>query len=252
MITIAICDDEEQERAQAQQLLEHYLDEHPALDGSLSLFESGSAILAELEAGQQFDIYILDIIMPGLSGIALGTALREQGAYGQIIYLTSSRDFAVESYDTDALHYLVKPVTASQLSRAMDKAVRILSQKYQKAILVNTQNGVCRVLFDQILCVDQSDRMMHFYLSEGSAITSCVLRESFATAVQPLLADPRFLLCGSSFVVNLHRIIQIDKENTTFSNGLSIPLPRSLQKSVKRKWMEYWLRIKNSAVTRSQ
>lgn len=243
MLHIAICDDHEKERAETRRLITCYLDAHPDLDASVSLFEGGFSLLAAMENRQSFDIYILDILMPDLDGIELGKAIRKRGGSGQIIYLSSSKDYAVESYDTDALYYIVKPVTPAKISRAMDKAVARLSAGSQRSFLVNTPGGICRILFDQLLYVEQSKRIMHFYLTDGSMIQSYALREPFSVAVQPLLADPRFLLCGSSFVINLHRINQIGKEKTTFSNGCAISLPRSLQRTVKQEWTEYWLRL---------
>ena len=251
MLQIAICDDQEKERAETHRLISRYLAAYPDLEATVSLFENGSSLLTAMEDRQSFDIYILDIIMPDLDGIALGKAIRKRGSTGQIIYLTSSKDYAVESYDTDALYYMVKPVTQTQVNRIMDKAVGRLSPGSQRSFLVNTANGICRILFDQLLYVEQSKRTMHFYLIDGSIIQSYALREPFSVAVQPLLADPRFLLCGSSFVVNLHRITKIGKEETTFSNGCAIALPRSLQRAVKQEWTEYWLRTHETFGTKN-
>ena len=247
MLRIAICDDYEKERAETHRLISRYLSAHPDLDAAVSLFESGFSLLTAMEARQFFDIYILDIIMPELGGIELGKSIRKRGGTGQIIYLSSSRDFAIESYDTDALYYMVKPVTQAQIARVMDKAIGRLSPRSQRSLLVNTPDGIRRVVFDQLLYVEQSKRTMHFYLTDGTIIQSYALREPISVAVQPLLADPRFLLCGSSFVVNLHRITQIGKVETIFSNGCSLTLPRSLQRTVKQEWTEYWLRLHETA-----
>lgn len=74
-----------------------------------------------IDTYETFHIYILDIIMPDINGVQVGAALREQGDDGLIIYLTSSPDFALESCNTDALHYLLKPIDSDSFSDVWTK-----------------------------------------------------------------------------------------------------------------------------------
>ena len=78
-------------------------------------FPSGYALLDGAEEQGGFDLYLLDVLMPGLDGIQTGAKLRAQGDPGEIVYLTNSRDHAVESYGVRAFYYLVKPVEAEAL-----------------------------------------------------------------------------------------------------------------------------------------
>ena len=67
--------------------------------------------------------------MPEMSGIELGIRLRELGCRGTIIYLTVSPDFAVDSYDARAFHYLLKPVKSTRLFEVLDQALEEAEQK---------------------------------------------------------------------------------------------------------------------------
>ena len=241
MLTIAVCDDEESEREQTAALVSGFLAQHPGLEGRVSLFEDAASLVDSVRQGHSFDLYILDILMPQLSGIDAARQLRELGDRGILIYLTTSRDFAVESYETEAFYYLLKPVTAERLDQVLTKATASLAEKPQENLLITGHSGLCRVPYDQILYVELVDRAMLFHLADGSTVSSCILREPFSTAVKPLLEDPRFLLCGSSFAINLQRIKAIGKLETLFTTGSTISLPRSQHRTVKLKWMEYWL-----------
>ena len=241
MISIAICDDDALDLQKAEALVLAYLQEHPNLAARISLFSSGASLLRAME-DSRFDLYLLDILMPGINGIALGERLRRQGDEGQIIYLTTSQDYAIESYEAQALYYLIKPVDRDKLWHALDRAAAVIQKKNQACIFVNVHDGLCKVILDQILYVEQSERCMHFHLIDGSTLVSCVLRGPFSAAVQELVKDPRFLRCGSSFVLNLQRIKSIGKLEAEFSNGLRIHLPRTQIHSVKQCWMEYWLK----------
>ena len=241
MLRIAICDDEKAELEKTSSMLSDYSNVNTDHQFAITYFESGVDLIDEIDRGYDADIYILDILMPDMSGIEVGSALRNKGRKGQIIYLTSSRDYGIESYETDALHYLLKPVTKAQLDAVLDKAIKRISSYRKSIFMVNTQAGIYRVNLDNLLYADQSERAMHFYLKNGDVITSCILREPFANAVRPLLEDSRFMLCGSSFALNLQEIVQIHKEEVLFSTGIKIKLPKTLQKNAKQQWMQYWL-----------
>lgn len=59
--------------------------------------------------------------------------------------------------------------------------------------------------------------------------------------MQPLLADRRFVLCGSSFVVNLHYVTAVGKGELTVG-GVRVPLSRGLAAQVKQRWGDYWIK----------
>ena len=240
MIKIAICDDIEREIKHTSEITKEYLIEHQELSGKMFLFRKASDLLNASE-DEEFDIYLLDIIMPEINGIELGKHLRNMGKKGVIIYLTTSMDYAVESYDIDAFFYLLKPIESNKFYDVMDRAVNYINSKKSENIIINTHNGILRIPVDDILYAELSNRTIEYYLYDNSTVTTCVLRESFVNAVKPLLTYKRFMLCGASFLINLSRIMKIEKSTAVFSNKKSLTLPRTLQHEVKKKWMEYWL-----------
>ena len=110
MIRIAVCDDEKK-----------YLDESAALLSEYALlrnihfsveqFENPSDFLDKLDKGEKYDVYLLDVYMPGLTGVSVATELRRRNDESPVIFLTSSRDHAVEAFGVGATHYLLKPYT---------------------------------------------------------------------------------------------------------------------------------------------
>ena len=112
MLTIAICDDQKEQLKRTAELLHAYLNARPTLQGRIFTFTNGAALLAHAESQNGFDIYLLDILMPGLDGIQTGPRLRELGDGGEIIYLSSSNEYALDSYDVRAFFYLLKPIEA--------------------------------------------------------------------------------------------------------------------------------------------
>ncbi|MBQ2777233.1 MAG: response regulator transcription factor, partial [Peptococcaceae bacterium] len=110
MLRIAVCDDEQLYLDKTRAMLEQYAAEHN-VEITAEAFVNSSALLDSIEAGERHDIYLLDIYMPGVSGMSVATDLRSKGVRSPIIFLTSSTEHAVEAFGVDATHYLLKPYT---------------------------------------------------------------------------------------------------------------------------------------------
>ena len=81
MLRISVCDDEPEQLERMARLAEAYLAARPELTGTVARFDSGRALLAAAEAGDGFELCLLDVIMPPPDGI--GTGLRLRGAWGR-------------------------------------------------------------------------------------------------------------------------------------------------------------------------
>lgn len=240
MLRIAICDDEKKQCEQAAALLHTYLQSRPGLEGQVETFDRGDALLARVAAAGAFDLYVLDILMPELSGIETGRRLRALGDGGEIVYLTTSNDFAADSYDVRAFFYLLKPVEAHKLFQVLDGAVEKLDRRRSSAIVVTTADGPRRILLEHIRYVERMGRCMH-YDCTGGAVDSQTIRVPFREAVASLLADRRFYLCGVSFVLNFQHVTGVQGQTALLDNGQTLPLPRTAATEFKKAWGNYWL-----------
>ena len=239
MLRIAICDDEETQLGQTLALLEAYLRSRPGLNGQAEAFRSGGALLARAEELDGFDLYVLDILMPEHSGIDTGRRLRALGDGGEIIYLTSSNDFAADSYDVQAFFYLLKPVETQKFFQVLDGAVEKLNRRRNSAIVVNTAEGPRRILLEHIRYAERVGRRVR-YSCTGGTVDSQTIRVPFREMTAPLLADRRFYLCGASFVLNFQHVTGVQGQSALLDDGQVIPLPRAAA-DFKRAWGHYWL-----------
>ena len=240
MLRIAICDDEAQYVHQTAKLVQEYLGGRPDLSGQVFPFRLGRELLCQVEETGGFDLYLLDIIMPGLNGIETGRQLRQLGDGGEIVYLTTSADYAVDSYSVRAFFYLLKPLEKDRLFQVLDAAVKKLNERRSKAVLITTKDGPRRVLLDQILYVERVGRSLRYFCS-GGAVDSLSLRVPFHTAVEPLLADPRFCQCGSSFAFNLQHVTGVSGQEVLLDSGGPVAIPRASVAPFKHAWGRFWL-----------
>lgn len=240
MLRIAICDDEVKQLNEAAALLNAYFQSRPGLHGQVEAFQSGGALLTRAEKAGGFDLYVLDILMPELSGIDTGRRLRALGEGGEIVYLTNSNDFAADSYDVRAFFYLLKPVEAGKLFRVLDGAVEKLNRRRSNAVVVATVDGSRRLLLENIRYVERVGRCMRYYCTDG-VVDSQTIRVSFHEAAAPLLADRRFCQCGASFVLNFQHVTGVNGQTALLDNGQNVALPRTSATEFKKAWGNYWL-----------
>lgn len=239
MLKIAACDDESAQLEQMERMLQDYFRARLALPGRISVFSDSRTLLSRVREQGGFDLYILDIIMPGLNGIQTGMELRKMGDGGEIIYLTTSSEYAVDSYMARAFFYLIKPVTEKKLFGLLDEAAEKLQQRRSRGILVMTPDGPRHIRMDHILYAERIGRRVRYYCTDGTVDTQTI-RCTFRDAVHPLTEERRFCMCGASFLVNMEHVTGVDGREALLDNGGRLILPRSAS-SFKDNWGRFWL-----------
>lgn len=241
MLRIALCDDEADKLRETAALVQRYFQARPSVSGQVEAFQSGGELIARVQEPRGFDIYILDILMPGLSGIDAARKLRQLGDGGEIIYITNSNDFAADSYEVRAFSYLLKPVDEARLFKVLDGAVEKLERRRSSAVMVNTPGGMQRIRLEQILYVERMGALHGATTAwAGSWIPKAYARPS-KPRPRPLLADRRFYLCGASFALNLQHVTGVHGQAAILDNGQTATLPRMSAADFKKAWGKFWL-----------
>jgi DNA-binding LytR/AlgR family response regulator len=119
MLHIAICDDEQKYLHDVERLIAEYDGEHELGGISAATFSHPFDLSKAVESGKHYDIFLLDIYMPGMTGIALAQELRQREISDPIIFLTTSRDHALEAFGVGATQYLLKPFEKDALFAAL-------------------------------------------------------------------------------------------------------------------------------------
>ena len=150
MLRIAICDDEKKYIEKISDLVKVYAEKN-SVEIDICAFEKSFDLLDSIEAGELYDAYLLDIYMPGVSGISVAEELRARHATAPIIFLTSSPDHAIEAYEVRAVHYLLKPLSEDKFFSAMDRAIENIPEKESEEIVLRTDRMYRRILINDII-----------------------------------------------------------------------------------------------------
>ncbi len=242
MIRIAICDDDSAHREKISSYIGEYAESRKDTSIVYSTFFSPKQLLNAALEYDGFDIYILDVLMPEMSGIELGVELRKTDVDGKIIYLTSTPEFGVDSYLASAFFYLLKPVDKDKLFDVIDRAVEAVRNRKGKSIMVKSRDKLYKISFDDILYVELNRRSLIFFLSNGTQIKSVTVRTTFAEAVEVLLRDERFFVCGASLAINLYHVIAVEREAVVFKKDERMYCPRSACPAIRSAWFDFWLK----------
>ncbi len=227
---IAVCEDNEIHRDIMEHLLNRYSSER-SIPFEFVPYEYGINFLCDMEEGAYFDIVFLDIYMEDTMGNEIAHQLRAMGYQGEIVFLTASPDFAIESYDVDASGYLLKPLDYEKLKMVMDRITRnIAPSTYQ----IRQRTTVTKVVYHEILYIESSNSKCILHTESGGAYT---IYKTLNT-IEKELGDRRFLRCHQSFLVNMDHIKQIEKQ-FLLSNGDIVPIRQRGVKPVRQAYMDY-------------
>ncbi len=179
-------------------------------------------------------------MMSEMNGIELGIKLRENGYDGIIIYLTSSAEFAIDSYKVNASNYILKPILKDVFINAIDKVLFDINKRKDHCVIVKNKQSCIRISYDNILYIDLRNRALCYHLANGNIVESTMLRTPFIDAIKPLLQDKRFLHCSKTLVVNLDNISQVNTEDVIFKDDITVYFSKNVCRDLRTKWSEYW------------
>lgn len=236
---LAICDDESVCLSLVTTIAEEYIKEHSHHGIVMESFSDPEDLLEASEKNGGFDIYILDVIMPGMTGIELGKSLREHGYDGKIIYLTSSEEYSLDAFRVKAYDYIIKPICKESFNKIVDEVIAAISEKKDKAMIVKTKERSVKLKYDSIMYAEFNKRIICYYLTSGKTVETLTVRTSFSQAVSELLADKRFTICGQSMIVNLDHITEIENNAVVFGNTYRPFLGEKLCRKLRDTWAEY-------------
>jgi len=238
-VNIAICDDEALCREEVLAITREYSEQHIGQHIDAAAFAHAEDLLEAAKKIGGFDVYILDIVMPYMDGITLGVELRKRGYDGKIIYLTSSEEYAIDSFKAKPFHYILKPFEKAMLYATLDEALESVFMQKCRSIIVRTQEGSIKVNLDSILWAELNRRTVVYHLNGGKTVESVQIRTTFAEAVQELTADQRFALCGAGMAANLQHITAVENEALVFKNTFRAWLGKKACREIRSVWYDY-------------
>ena len=231
MLRIGVCDDDKEFLQRLVQMI-HIWSDHSGIPTELYPFDNGDELISK-NAAFRMDIILLDIVMPLLNGMDTARELRAQDTAVKIIFLTSSPEFALESYEVRAQDYLLKPITPQALYPILDQLYRKELQP-QDGLTLKAGKVLFRVPFSQLVYVEVNQKHLYFNLTDGSVReVPGVLRQYEAQ----LLAREEFMRIHRSYIVNMLQVAAFAPTEVRTFSGKSLPVSRLLYPQLQKDYL---------------
>lgn len=198
-VNFVLCDDDTNDLEQLRLFVEDYIIQR-GLNGEALCFRDPEDVVRYSETAE-CAVYLLDVVMPGTDGIGLGKKLRGHRKDSPVIYISYSREFALDAFSVHAFSYLVKPFTREQLFSELDESLEKIGLSSRK-LSVRTADGTMIIGLSEIIAVEYLAHRLVFHLENGGKIECAYRREPFDVQAEFVMRTGEFLKVSASYLIN--------------------------------------------------
>lgn len=211
----------------AQNVIQQYAQKIPFLE---IIGTCNDAICAQsFLNNNSIDLIFLDINMPKMSGISFLKTLKIDPL---VIFTTAYSEYALESYELNAVDYLKKPFSFERFFQAINKAeeILLLKEKVEKPLpqkqetnflFIKTNKKSVKVKFEEILYVEGLGDYIKIHVKHNKYITNLSMKKIFN-----LLPEDQFHRIHKSYIISLDQI-ELVEGNMVSINGTKLPIGNS-------------------------
>lgn len=235
MIKVALCDDDLSVLEGIDALIDQYREKCDQ-DIECIAFRSSLELLAEIEKGMCFDVLFMDVIMPGQNGINAAKEIRQYDNVVKIIFLTSSSEYAIQSYTVGAYFYQIKPICEESFFRLMDSVISECKKDRQSSLILRCKTGITKIDIDKLEYCEVAGRTLLIHMDNGTVLESV---GSMDKLCDQLIQYGNFLRPHRSFLVNMEYIQSITYKAIKMESLAKIPIPHGKCSEIKNSYLEY-------------
>ncbi len=215
MIKVAFCDDDLSVLKELSVLMDRYRVERNQ-DITYAAFHSPLELLSEVERGTRLDIIFLDVLMPGQDGISAAREIRKYDTSVKIIYLTSSSEYAVDSYEVGAYFYQLKPIWQESFYRLMDSVLRECLKNEKNSLILRCKTGITRLELDKLKYCEVTGRNLLLHKEDGEVLDSVGKLDDLCEQLKDYEC---FVRCHRSYMINMDYVKSISNKAVILSDG---------------------------------
>lgn len=227
---IAVCEDDAVQAKMAVQYIQSLSKEFVIED--VIVYSTGQALFEVLELGARFDIYLLDIDLPGVDGLTLGARIRQEQPYACIAFSTSYPQYVTHAFMLKSAQYFLKPIEGSVFMPAMRQMLKDYTNAWVTLPLENERLVTLRQ--EDIVYVEFYHGIMTVWTKE----VSCEVRAN-VKLWKHIWYQRGFLQSHQGYFVNPKHICAIEADTVLCMDGISCPLSARCRKDFMDQFLEY-------------
>ncbi len=219
MLQIAICDDETLLLDEIKEITEGCMRQQQTFS-ILSTYTNGKDLFYDIQDGKRFDLLLLDIEMPGLSGMELAKRVHELLPDALMIFVTAHYKYAVDAYE-------------------------LLEIQNTDSYIISSQNRLERIPYKEILYIGKDGKNALFHTTasgrqeEIGTDRNRRVRKTLAEVFDELHSE-EFYFIERGYIVNLRHVTGISHTDCILTDQTRLPVSQSRLPELKKRLNKYW------------
>ena len=235
MIKIAICDDEEKAVALHERIVKVCL-QSQGIGYEITTYTQSRNLLCDItDDGFFYDLILLDIEMPGISGMEIPQQIKNFLPNVRIIFVTSHTEYAIDAFELSIFRYVPKNNLEVKLTAALTDAAKLIELEAGQEYTIQTTNRMEKIPYKDIFYIQRDGKNASIVSSAGTAKVRKSLQQVFDE-----LSTPEFIFIDRGCIVNIIQIMKISDGMAVLKNGEQLPISRSHLQEVKQKINQFW------------
>ena len=235
MLHIAVCDDD-MSAVQSHRLIAEDCLRQCGSVGEIVTYTNSDNLLYDITEDQFFfDLILLDIEMPGSSGMELAEKIKPCLPNVKIIFITSHIEYAIDAFELAIFRYVPKEDTGKRLPAAIVDAVKLIALEDGKTYTIRTNSRLEKIPYKEIYYIERDGKNASITSAGGIARVRKSLQQVYAE-----LDAEEFIYIDRGCIVNMIHIMQVKDGTVVLKNGVSLPVSRSHLREVKEQINTYW------------
>lgn len=235
MLHIAICDDDNCAAALHKKIAKACLVQCGST-GEITVYTASDNLLYDItEDGFFFDLILLDIEMPGNTGMEIAEKIKPCLPNVKVIFITSHMEYAIDAFELSIFRYVPKSDIDKRLSCAIQDAIKLIELEEGKAYTIQTNSRLEKIPYKEIYYIERDGKNASISASGGVSKVRKSLQQVYAE-----LNAEEFIYIDRGCIVNIIHIMQIKDGMAVLKNGAALPVSRSHLQEVKKQINSYW------------
>ena len=235
MLRIAVCDDDREAATSHAAVAKEALRQCRCM-GEVETYTDSDMLLCDITDDRFFfDLILLDIEMPGSTGMEIAEKVKPFLPQVKIIFITSHIEYAIDAYELSIFRYVPKNDVEKKLPAAVADAVRLIGLEEGKTYIIQTNSRLEKIPYKEIYYIERDGKNAAITAAGGVSRVRKSLQQVYEE-----LAAPEFIFIDRGCIVNIVQIMKVAGGMAFLKNGEALPISRSHLQTVKQQINRFW------------
>lgn len=234
MYQIAVCDDETISLDRVAKETENFFFKR-GKEAKVTAYLNGLQLLETIKNGTNYDIVIMDIDMPEMTGMELARNIGEYCPETILIFITAFENYAIQSYELSIFRYIPKPSMETMLEPALTAAIQKRNKEDEEVYIAVKSGGICRIPYRDMQYLFKDGKNTVIVLEDGEE----KIRKTLAQVYEEL-DKHRFFYVDRCYIVNFVQVKAIERNMAVLKNGKKLSISYARVEETKLRLADYW------------